>query len=200
MNGHCHIHGIVQLQRQPSTKKKKDDDFVQLEFSYERTPTPKNGTNIVYTIWKSYNYGPKDIFINIEVIATGDTPSTEEAIPMFQTNDNEDQVWEDVIVSDEDDNSETMEELSSTSPMTRRNESTTELEDGKDYYSAFVNPSILTDWYTTWKSNLDDAATLYLLMTFPFYEHEWDIVGYLMDTVFDQMDDDDETDDNNNSL
>ena len=194
MNGHCHIHGIVQLQTKNSST-----EFVQLEFSYERTPQNKkknNGTNIVYTIWKSTNYGPKDIFINIEVLATGDTPSTEEAIPMFQSNDDdEDQVWEDIIVSEdeEEDNCEPMED--STSPMTRRNEST-ELEDGKDYYSAFVNPSILTDWYTTWKSKLDDAATLYLLMTFPFYEHEWDIVGYLMDTVFDQMDDDDETDDN----
>ena len=73
MNGHCHIHGIVQLQKQPSTKKKKDDDFVQLEFSYERTPTPKNGTNIVYTIWKSYNYdmilcvSRKQQLINVQV-------------------------------------------------------------------------------------------------------------------------------------
>ena len=192
MSGHSHTHVIIQLQHS-TTKSDDDDDFIQLEFSFERTPTNK-GTNVVYTIWLSHNYGPKEIFINIEVIASGDTPSTQKAISMFESDDDE-EVCTDVIVSD--DECEKMDESSSTTNVTKtnNNNNNSPLEDGKDYYNTFVNPSILTDWHTTWKSKSDDVATLYLLMTFPFYENEWDIVGFLMDTCFDPMDDDSDEND-----
>jgi hypothetical protein len=39
-----------------------------------------------------------------------------------------------------------------------------------------------------------DITVFFFLMTFPFYEHEWDIVGFLLKAVFDSDDSADGTD------
>jgi hypothetical protein len=34
------------------------------------------------------------------------------------------------------------------------------------------------------ESYIDESTAFFILMTFPFYEQEWDIVGYVLDEVF----------------
>ena len=31
---------------------------------------------------------------------------------------------------------------------------------------------------------MDDLTAFFILMTFPYYEHEWDMVGLVLDAVF----------------
>jgi len=42
---------------------------------------------------------------------------------------------------------------------------------------------------------LDDATAFFLLMTFPFFEHEWDIVGLVLDQIFGRDSDAEEDED-----
>lgn len=37
--------------------------------------------------------------------------------------------------------------------------------------------------------NLNLQDSLFLLMTFPYYEHEWDIFGFLLECIFGGEDD-----------
>ena len=48
-----------------------------------------------------------------------------------------------------------------------------------------MDPEVLETFLESTKlTSLNEATAFFLLMTLPFYEHEWDIVGYVLDTVF----------------
>ena len=48
-----------------------------------------------------------------------------------------------------------------------------------------MDPEVLETFLeSTNLKSLNEATAFFLLMTLPFYEHEWDIVGYVLDTVF----------------
>ena len=66
--------------------------------------------------------------------------------------------------------------------------------DGKDRFAAFVEPNTLLNFVSWTQLKIDDAHSLFFLMSFIFYEHEWDLVGFLIDSVFA----DDSSDDNEN--
>ena len=67
-----------------------------------------------------------------------------------------------------------------------------------DRYGAHINPETLTDLLTWSQLEMDEYTVFFFLMTFPFYEHEWDLVGFVLDTVFaeslEEGDDDDDED------
>jgi len=68
----------------------------------------------------------------------------------------------------------------------------------RDEYVAFLDPDVLQSFLESaglLSEKLDDATAFFLLMTFPFFEHEWDIVGFVLDQFFGEGDD--ESDDEN---
>jgi hypothetical protein len=64
-----------------------------------------------------------------------------------------------------------------------------------DKFRAFVNPENVVGFLDRANINLDERSVFYFLLTFPFYEHEWDLAGFLFSALFDDDDDDDEEDD-----
>jgi len=54
-----------------------------------------------------------------------------------------------------------------------------------DRFVAGIDPDLLQQ-FLNWSqlAPMDYLTAFFLLMTFPFYEHEWDLVGLLLDAVF----------------
>ena len=42
---------------------------------------------------------------------------------------------------------------------------------------------------------MGDATAFFLLMTFPYYEHEWDLIGHVLEEVFGSGSDEEDEDD-----
>ena len=62
-----------------------------------------------------------------------------------------------------------------------------------DSFLAYLDPDLLQEFLETTGFQTDSEGTaFFLLMTFPFYEHEWDLVGYLLDEIFGFGDDEKE--------
>jgi hypothetical protein len=165
------------------------------------------GTRIKYSIDFSFDHGPKERLITIEVMASGEAPSSEKAIPMEDEGDgDEEDVWEDfdergesVQKEEADDIVEKMDE----DEASHKNDGKTHdgasqatgggavlTADAKDRYAAYVDPEELYKFLSCTGLVFDEATSIYFLMTFPFFEHEWDLLGFLLDAVFgDQSDD-----------
>jgi len=74
---------------------------------------------------------------------------------------------------------------------------TNEVNDDKepvhDSFLAYLDPDLLHEFLDlTGISPMEEGTSFFLLMTFPFYEHEWDLVGYVLDEVFGCGDDEGE--------
>ena len=65
--------------------------------------------------------------------------------------------------------------------------------DTRDQYVAFLDPDVLQSFAESARLlPIHDATAFFLIMTFPFFEHEWDIVGFVLEQFFgDDSDDDD---------
>jgi hypothetical protein len=63
-----------------------------------------------------------------------------------------------------------------------------------DRFTAGIDPDILAQFlaWSNLPSSVDDLTALFLFMTFGFYEHEWDLIGLVLDAVFETGDDDDD--------
>jgi hypothetical protein len=73
------------------------------------------------------------------------------------------------------------------------------LVNAKDVFAGGVDPDVLQELLAELRVDDpvltdDDSAAIFLLMTFPFYEHEWDMVGYVLDSAFGPDGDDDSDD------
>jgi hypothetical protein len=68
--------------------------------------------------------------------------------------------------------------------------------DDPDRYYAGIDPDVLHQ-FLQWAHlpSMNELTAFFLLMTFPFYEHEWDMIGFVLDFVFGEEDDGDEDDD-----
>ena len=149
------------------------------------------GTRIMYSIDFSFDHGPKERLITIEVMASGEAPSSEQAIPMEddEGGDGED-VWEDfdedgepLSKAEADDVVENMDEDEASQK--------TGIKDGKDRYAAYVDPEELHKFLSCTGLVFDEATSIYFLMTFPYFEFEWDLLGFLLDAVFGHQSGDD---------
>ena len=68
-----------------------------------------------------------------------------------------------------------------------------------DRYACFVDPVVLQSFQESAElTGMDEAAAFFTLMTFPFYQHEFDLVGFVLDSVF--ADDDNEDGDDDEDL
>lgn len=148
----------------------------------------QRGTHVSYSIDVSKDHGMKERLLLVEVIAAGDGPSSKEAVPM---DDSSDGVWEDF----EEENGkkvpdvEQMEESddcekNSTEPTKCDSSAGHVATDDRDRFGAYVDPEVLGKFLKWTKLELDESSSVFFLMTFPFYEHEWDLVGFILDCVF----------------
>ena len=62
----------------------------------------------------------------------------------------------------------------------------------RDRFGVFVDPENVVAFLDRANINLDEKSVFHFLLTFPFYEHEWDIAGFIFDALFDDEDDDDD--------
>ena len=54
-----------------------------------------------------------------------------------------------------------------------------------DSYMVHLDPDLLHEFLKfTGLQSMDEGTAFFLLMTFPFYEQEWDLVGYVLDEIF----------------
>jgi len=59
-----------------------------------------------------------------------------------------------------------------------------------DSYLAYLNPDVLHDFLefsgllSKTPEEMHDGTAFFLMMTFPFYEQEWDLVGHLLEGIF----------------
>lgn len=66
-----------------------------------------------------------------------------------------------------------------------------EEESDQDKYVAFLDGEVLGTFLESMSMQpLTDGTALFLLMTFPYYEHEWDLIGFVLDQAFGRESDD----------
>merc|ERR1711976_141817 len=58
-------------------------------------------------------------------------------------------------------------------------------EEDRDRFAAFVDPDVVEKFILFTGLRFEAPQDLlFFLMTFPYYEHEWDLFGYLLECVF----------------
>jgi hypothetical protein len=187
-----------------------NDDHLKLSFQYERRrlSDDNGGTTVTYSIDMSRNHGPNERLLWVQVFAMGSAPSHLPAKSLDEEEDDEEgeDGWDDM---DEDGTNEQMNESKSELPNEDADDGGDADADSKgfdalvgdcDRYVAHMDPDVLGR-FLEWSGlgPINEATAFFLLMTFPFYEHEWDLVGFILDSVFgfndeDGGDDEDEQD------
>ena len=65
--------------------------------------------------------------------------------------------------------------------------------DGGDRFGVHINPENVVSFLDHMNINFNEQSVFYFLLSFPFYEHEWDISGFLLTALFDdEVGEDDE--------
>lgn len=150
-------------------------------------------TRVVYDIEYSKDHGEKKRLLTVEVQAKNNYPSAQEAVPMDGDDgddDNDNSIENDHGDEFIEDESNMMDENKIQDSMSIVSQE--QSGSGADLYAAYVDPETLQDFLQSAGLELNAENSLFFLMTFPFYEHEWDIFGFLLDCVFGG---DDESDD-----
>jgi hypothetical protein len=130
----------------------------------------------------SKNHGPNERLLWVQVFAEGSTPSHLPAKNLEVEGDGDDE-WEDMD-EEEEDGEKVMQDKEPSSATTDNDAPEC------DGFVAHMDPDALgrfLEWSGLGK--MDEATAFFLLMSFPFYEHEWDLVGYILDGVFGFNDD-----------
>ncbi|GAX22048.1 hypothetical protein FisN_6Hh295 [Fistulifera solaris] len=188
--------------------------MMQLIFRYERrseestanTETHRvdpgiDSPTVCYSIDLTNGLGPVQKLLWVQVWADGHR-RTEHLTPVNLDEDGDADGWED-IDEDEDEGVDEApeqkrqrrdEEVEPTvikeqsEPM--QVETPESVDERADRYVAGIDPEVL-QLFIEWiglgshsNGEVSDVTIFFLLMTFPFFEHEWDIIGYLLDSVF----------------
>ncbi|KAI2495773.1 hypothetical protein MHU86_18748 [Fragilaria crotonensis] len=188
------IEASVQLEK--DDKMTSVDHHVQLTFRYERRPMhpddivhesiPHEGTHIIYTIEVSKDFGERLRLLVVECWASGEAPSMLPALPIDgweDMDDEEDQEPMDAIKEDDDDLKDVAIEGNSS-----------DAQHLVDRFAAYMDPDAVQQFRTWSTLKMDDVPLFFLLMTFPFWEQEWDLVGFVLEGVFGDDDEDDAVD------
>jgi hypothetical protein len=181
--------------------------------------TPK--TIVTYKIDMSVDHGQKETLLGVDIYALGEHPSVEEAVPMMCYDDEEDGNEERHMnrMADDDDDDEgnnaddgchDTEEL--TSKFRSRGQSLSKYDDefeeievtdsdnlkgetGEgDRFAVVVHPQRFVAFLDRVNMNLNERSVIYFLLTFPLYEHEWDISSFVLSSTLDGGSVDDEAD------
>jgi len=154
----------------------------------------EQSTVLSYSIYVSHDYGPNEKLVDIKVFALGGRPSENEAVPIDILNESVDEEHENHGLLSKSDNLLSKAELDcvkvSTLSHNRVDKSESPSLAETDQYIAWVDPDLVTNFLRWTSFEINEVSMLYFLMTFPFYEEQWDLVGYLFDCVFGDMDDD----------
>jgi hypothetical protein len=205
---HSAIYAVVRLEKCQN---------LQLTFKYERKPwkeSPK-GCHVFYSIELSHNYGEREQLLEVQVWAPAGVPSGEPAVcvqqALFGGQEDDDDDEEDgssdidenenapVVVSD-DAPSDTptakkKQKTSDSPPASDSNVDDDEKEETHDSYVAQMDPNVLHNFMeSAGLQPMTEATAFFLLMSFPYYEHEWDLIGYVLDQVFGGDSDDEMSD------
>jgi hypothetical protein len=216
MDGNSSIDAVVEIVK--DSKMKNVNHSIRLTFKFRREAVPmecnemqeatasqsdspitpennnnhkhkKSPTHVTYDIEYSKDYGEKKRLLTIEVRAENNYPSSKEAIPMDDENSVENDEEYDLIQDEITNNM--MEESKIQDSMSVASDE----KSNADQYAAYVDPETLEDFLESAGLELNAENSLFFLMTFPFYEHEWDIFGFLLDCVFGADDDSDDFED-----
>ena len=191
MDGYSFIEAVVEFSKDELTKDMNDSHRLWFQFKRVKRHADSNNKNernifslkstsierkhnsptyIRYDIDYSKDHGEKKRLVSVEVFAQSDFPSTEEAKPMEESA----YVDEDGNVTQEGD--EDIDEISMGTSSERRGSA--------DKYIAYADPDNIEEFLRVSGLQLNAENTIFFLMTFPYYEHEWDIFGFLLDCVF----------------
>jgi hypothetical protein len=167
-------------------------------------------TIVTYKIDMSIDYGQRETLLGVDVYALGHQPSVEEAVPMMSDEAEDDENEEDPqLMADEDEGvdsdadcngrRESNESSNMKQPISKVNDTEFEVEmadtdddnvqeEGDvgrgDRFGVFVDPQCIVSFLDRINMNLNEQSVIYFLLTFPFYEHEWDLSGFIL-SMFD---------------
>lgn len=187
---------------------------LQLTFRYEQKPRQgTKGTQIWYSIEMAPNsYSERQNLLVVQVWSPGDAPCTDNPAVcindqmMEEDEENEDDLWSDIDEDEEIQNETTgitntssvnaindqnptkrakLNENSGAETQTEGADEAEEEEENCDKYMAFMDPELLHAFLGATKLGpMDEDTAFFVLMTFPFYEHEWDLIGFVLSEVF----------------
>lgn len=204
LDGYSRIEATVSF-RADATMKPVVESLVELKFRYERTSsnTSQEPVGVSYSIDLAKDHGAAERMLWVNVQAIGNFPSSTKAANMT---DDEQARWSDMESDDEEskgdavtsrDVKKNMAEIRADASKTRSStvaheETTTTKGEGpgSDVFTAGIDGDLLTT-FLEWAQvgPMDDITAFFLLMTFQYYELEWDIIGYLLEAVFGSDDD-----------
>ncbi len=179
--------------------------------SKDKKYTPK--TIITYKIDYSVDFGKIERLVGVDIYASDEHPSLEAATPLLNDeiveeegdcdytsgvaeevekidNKSNDAGFDKVDMSDDDDDDDESNDNNNSTPSTENNN----LGNG-DRFGVYINPENVVAFLDRMNLNLNDRSVFYFLLTFPFYEHEWDIPGFILDALFDDDDNEEEAED-----
>ena len=204
-NDYCRIDAVVGFEQ---------SNNLQLTFRYERKRRQerdgrisKAGFHIRYSIEMSVNYQQRENLIVVEAWAANNWPSIQKAVCInrLMEDADEDGGWEDIEEDEEGKIAFEEPTIRNVEENTETNAKRQKLNDSKDdesalpsnktesdddepdSYLAYLNPDILHEFLNLsgiQSDEMHEGTAFFLLMTFPFYEQEWDLVGYLLEEVF----------------
>ena len=96
--------------------------------------------------------------------------------------------FEDIEMSDDDDNSNYLD-------WNCRNQDYIEDNDNDnrgDRFGVYINPENVVSFLNRANINFNEQAVFYFLLTFPFYEHEWEIAGFILSALGEDEEEDDD--------
>ena len=102
----------------------------------------------------------------------------------------------DVVYDEEEDDKDEDEEDGSSNYITTETDTAA---NAADRYGVSIHlQNIVTFLDCTKNINLTESSIFYFLLTFPYYEHEWDVAGLILSSIYnDDVDDNDDDDDDN---
>lgn len=195
---------------------------LQLTFKYEQKPRQAaKGSHVWYSIEMSQNHSQRENLLVVQVWAPDDAPcTTSPAVCINQQSEAD--LWEDIDHDEEEVESLKLSipqhHLSDGSPPSspqvhkktkigstherQVDDDVHDVDDDEadeveknDSFMAFMDPEVLQTFLDAAKIGpMNEATAFFLLMTFPFYEHEWDLLGFVLDEVFGANGSDEEDD------
>lgn len=153
-------------------------------------------TIITYKIEYSVDWGKLEKLFGVDIYAAGVFPSIEEAIPIMDDDnhitglDSNIDTENSAITAEKRNNREFGFTEIETSPNDDDEESiTSNAYNDADRFGVFVDPENIRAFVEHLNLNANDQFVFRFLLMFPFYEHEWDVSGFLLSSLID-----DETD------
>ena len=161
---------------------------VQLDCFFSRERLPEGGTRVWYSMDVSRDHGPLEKVLWCQVLAAGDAPS---ALPAVDMDADDEDGWEDIEDDDDEASSPALKKQKSDSSSESKEEPDAAVLGGEaDRYTAGMDPDALQQFLQWTQVDVpDEASAFFLLMTFPYHDAEWDLVGYILDAVFGNEDD-----------